>query len=145
MTNTSNKNINTFSYLYGSGHRFNGNIDFFTKPSDTKNLGLSDIYMDFIFMLKQKYQLRADFHYFRTEYNYIQKFVNPSPYLGTEADISVKIPIVNYVDVQLGYSGLVSSQILRVMQGDNKKKMSQWAFVMLTVKPTLFTWEGNKK
>ncbi len=145
MTNVSNKNLNAFNYLYGSGHRYNGNIDFFTKPTDTKYLGLTDIYMDFIFLLKQKYQLRADFHYFRTEYNYHQNFINPNPYLGCEADITAKIPIVKDVDVQLGYSLFSGSQMLQVMQGNNKKKMSQWAFVMLTVKPTLFTWDGGKK
>ncbi|MEI6123722.1 MAG: alginate export family protein [Bacteroidota bacterium] len=144
LSNTTNKKMNAFNILYGSGHKFNGNIDFFCKPTDTKNTGLVDIYLDFFFLLKKQYQLRADFHYFRTQNNYTVGTTLQNPYLASEADISAKIPIVKDVDVQLGYSAIMGSNTLMQMQGGNKKSFSHWAFVMLTIKPTLFTWEGKK-
>lgn len=145
LSDTANKKNNAFSTLYGTGHKFNGNIDFFTKPADTKNTGLVDIYLNFIFAIKKQYQLRADFHYFSTQNHYTySKAVQPS-YLASEADISAKIPIIKDVDVQLGYSALIGSPTLIKMQGNNKKNFSHWAFVMLTVKPTIFTAMVEKK
>ncbi len=140
-TDLTNKKLNAFNTLYGSSHRYNGNIDFFTKPSDTKNTGLIDIYFDLIFTVKKQYILRADLHYFRTQNNYTVSTKVQDPYLGSEADISAKIPIIKDVDVQVGYSAIVGSNTLQLMEGGNKKNFSHWAFVMLTVKPTLFTWE----
>lgn len=145
LSDTANKINNAFSNLYGTGHKFNGNIDFFTKPSDTKNTGLIDIYLNFIFAIKKQYQVRADFHYFSTQNHYTFSKEVQNPYLGSEADISAKIPIIKDVDVQLGYSALVGSNTLIKMEGNNKKNFSHWAFVMLTVKPTLFVFDPAKK
>jgi hypothetical protein len=145
LSDTANKKNNAFSTLYGTGHKFNGNIDFFTKASDTKNTGLVDIYLNFVFTLKKQYQLRADFHYFSTQNHYTFNKEVQNPYLGSEADISAKIPIVKDVDVQLGYSALIGSNTLIKMEGNNKKNFSHWAFVMLTVKPTIFTGGAEKK
>jgi hypothetical protein len=145
LSDTLTKNNNAFSTLYSSGHKFNGNIDFFTKPTDTKNTGLVDIYLNFIFTIKKQYQIRADFHYFSTQNHYTFSKVVQDAYLGSEADISAKIPIIKDVDVQVGYSALVGSPTLIKMQGNNKKNFSHWAFVMLTIKPTIFTAALEKK
>jgi len=143
-SDTSNKKLNAFSTLYGTGHKFNGNIDFFTKASDTKNAGLVDIYLDFIFALKKQYQLRADFHYFSTQNKFVVNHVVQNSYLASEADISTKIPIVKDVDLQIGYSAIVGSNTLIQMEGGNKKNFSHWAFVMLTVKPSIFSFDSAK-
>ncbi len=145
LSDTANKKNNAFSTLYGTGHKFNGNIDFFTKASDTKNTGLVDIYLNFIFAIKKQYQVRADFHYFSTQNHYTFSKVIQDPYLASEADISAKIPIIKDVDVQLGYSALIGSPTLIKMEGNNKKNFSHWAFVMLTIKPTIFTAALEKK
>ncbi len=145
LSDTLTKNNNAFSTLYSSGHKFNGNIDFFTKPTDTKNTGLVDIYLNFIFTIKKQYQIRADFHYFSTQNHYTFSKVVQDAYLGSEADISAKIPIIKDVDVQVGYSALVGSPTLIKMQGNNKKNFSHWAFVMLTIRPTIFTAALEKK
>ncbi len=139
LADTNNKKVNYFTTLYGSAHKFNGSIDFFTKPSDTKYTGLMDAYLNFIFTLKKQYQLRADFHYFRTANNYTYNKITQNPYLASEIDLSTKIPIIKDLDVQLGYSALFGSSTLQKMEGNNKKNFSHWAFVMLTVKPTIFT------
>jgi hypothetical protein len=145
LSDTLTKNNNAFSTLYSSGHKFNGNIDFFTKPTDTKNTGLVDIYLNFIFTIKKQYQIRADFHYFSTQNHYTFSKVVQDAYLGSEADISAKIPIIKDVDVQVGYSALLGSPTLIKMQGNNKKNFSHWAFVMLTIRPTIFTAALEKK
>jgi hypothetical protein len=140
-----NAKTNYFTTLYGSGHRFNGSIDFFTKPSDTKYSGLIDTYLDLIFTIKKKYQLRSDFHYFRAGNNYVVNHEVQNPYLGSEADIMARIPIVKDVELQLGYSAIIGSNSLVQMEGGNKKNFSHWAYVMLIVKPTIFTFEPGKK
>ena len=65
-------------------------------------------------------------------------------YLASEADISTKIPIVKDVDLQIGYSAIVGSNTLIQMEGGNKKNFSHWAFVMLTVKPSIFSFDSAK-
>lgn len=144
-TDTDNTKANYAGTLYGTGHKFNGNIDFFIRPADTKYSGLVDIYFDFIFTVKKQYIFRADFHYFRTQNNYVYNNEIQNPYLGTEADINVKIPIVKDVDVQFGYSAYFASNTLVMIQGNNKKDFSHWAYIMLTVKPTIFSFDPNKK
>lgn len=136
--------VHYFSPLYGSGHKFNGNMEYFNKPSATKNCGLLDIYLDFIFFVKQKYQLRADVHYFRLANKYIINNTLQHYYLGTEADISARIPIIKDLDVQIAYSALVAGNTLAEIEGGSKKNFGQWASVMLIVKPTIFTHETEK-
>jgi len=136
--------VKYFTPLYGSGHKFNGNMEYFSKPSGTKYSGLIDVYAKLIFIIKNKYNIQADIHYFRTGNNYVLNETVQRPYLGTEADISAKIPIVKYVDLQLGYSAMFGSNTLASMQGSSKKNFGHWAFVMLCVKPTIFTYDVEK-
>ena len=145
MADTLNRKNRAFSTLYGTGHKFNGNMDYFTKPADTRNCGLLDIYLNFIFLLKQKYQLRADLHYFRLENSYTSGGETMNSNLGVEADFSTRIPIVRDVDLQLGYSFLFGTPTLEQIQGGNRKNFGQWAFVMLNVKPTVFTHSNKSK
>lgn len=144
MTKTNDTKIRYFTPLYGSGHKFNGNMEYFSKPSGTKNCGLIDVYLDLVFMIKQKYQLRADIHYFRLANKFTLNNTDQYNYLGTEADISAKIPIIKDVDVQIGYSAMFAGTTLATIQGASKKNFGHWAFVMLTVKPTIFTHEVEK-
>jgi len=144
QTKTPDNRVRYFTPLYGSGHRFNGNMEYFSRPTGTKNCGLIDVYLALVFKIKQKYQLRADVHYFRLENKYAINGTVQKPYLGTEADITAKIPIINDVDVQIGYSAMFASNTLANIQGGGKKNFGHWAYVMLCVKPTIFTHEVEK-
>ncbi len=144
QTKTTDSRVRYFTTLYGTGHKFNGNMEYFSKPSGTKNCGLIDTYLDLVFKIRQKYLLRADIHYFRLQNKYTLNQTVQNSYLGMEADISTKIPIIKDVDVQIGYSAMLASKTLTSIQGGDKKEFGHWAFVMLCVKPTIFTHEIEK-
>lgn len=135
--------VNYFSPLYGSGHKFNGYIDFFTKPGDTKFGGLIDIYLSLPFTLRKKYLLQADFHYFRTYYENKETYNTPN--LGYEIDLYSKIQIMKELDVQIGHSSFIGTSTLIEIQGNNRKNFSHFAYLMLTVKPEFFKLDFDKK
>ena len=49
FSDSTSTKYNAFDVLYGTGHRFNGNMDYITRPGDTKNAGLVDGYLFLIF------------------------------------------------------------------------------------------------
>lgn len=141
---TANKKSNTFSTLYGSCHSFNGNMDYFTDMAkDTKNAGLINPYLNFILKLGEKSKLRADFHYFFLQNNYL---INNDPVkkaLGIEADLSYTYEISKDASVQAGFSVMNPTPQMEIFCGGNSGYYGTWGFVMLTVKPTLF--KSDKK
>lgn len=145
-SDTANKKSNAFSTLYGSCHKFDGNMDYFSNiPKDTKGAGLINPYFDLILKLGEKSLFRADFHYFLLQNNYL---INGSPIdkaLAAEADLSYSYDISKEVNVLAGFSIMSPSRSdtksMEVFFNGNSGYYGTWAFVMLTVKPTFFKSE----
>jgi hypothetical protein len=137
---SSSKKINSFDVLYGSGHKFNGNMDYITKASDTKNAGLVDGYLYLVYKFTDKASIRADYHYFALQNNYTKKRGTAAidKYLGSEFDISGKVDFSEDISLNLGYSFMLATKSMQTIKGGSYKEFPSWAFVMVTVKPTLF-------
>ncbi|MEI6766990.1 MAG: alginate export family protein [Bacteroidota bacterium] len=144
-TDVTNNQVNYFSCLYGTGHKFNGFQDFFTKPGDTKNAGLLDIYIKTLWKIADKWSLVMDFHYFQLQNNYVNAGKTIDKFLGREGDIVVGYDFSKEVNLQVGYSGFMPTKSMEVINGGNKDKFPSWAFAMLTVKPTFFKFEKSEK
>ncbi|MFH0864703.1 MAG: alginate export family protein [Bacteroidota bacterium] len=142
---TANTKSNIFCTLYGSGHKFNGNMDYYTNMSnDTKNAGLVNPYLNFIIKLSEKSKIRADFHYFFLQNNYLNlnnELVNKA--LGAEADLTFSYDISKDASVLTGFSVINPTQQMKIFSGGDGNYYGTWGFVMLTVKPTLF--KSDKK
>jgi hypothetical protein len=139
-SNKSDTKYHAFNNLYGTAHMFNGNMEYFTRPEGTKNAGLFDIYAICTYKLSDKISVRADYHYFTLPNRYLLSASSTSikRYLGSEVDLSFKATISKDVAVDLGYSLLKGENSLVTLQGRGESdRLSQWAFVMLTVKPKL--------
>jgi hypothetical protein len=141
VTNT-NEN-HAFSTLYGSGHTFNGNMDYFTDiPKDTKGAGLINPFLFFVYKCCDKCSLRLDFHHFLLQNSYLTnsngtwKYIDSN--LGTEADFSVKYEISKDVNINFGYSAMIAQPSMEYISGGESRKIGSWGFVMLSVKPTFF-------
>jgi hypothetical protein len=138
-TDTANRKSNVFSTLYGSGHKFNGNLDYFTNmPKDTKGAGLINPYLDFLIKFGEKSKIRADFHYFFLQNNYL---INGDPVkkaLGIEADLSYSYDISKDASVMAGFSVMNPTPQMEIFSGGDSNYYGTWGFVMLTVKPTFF-------
>jgi hypothetical protein len=146
-TDKTEKHVNSFSPLYGSNHSFNGYMDYFTKPADTKNTGLLDAYLKVETRLCKTHKIMLDLHYFSITNQFADHVNggNMNPFLGAEGDITYKWSIIKEVDLQVGYSAMFGSKTLAAVAGGNAAHIAHWAYAMITVKPVFFqhTQSGN--
>ncbi len=144
-TNKTDLHVRNFNTLYGSNHSFNGYMDYFTKPADTKNAGLMDVYLKLDSKFCKKHKLQANFHYF----SITNKFPdhanggNLNAFLAAEADLTYKWNIIKEVELNVGYSALVGSKTLEYVAGGNAAHTAHWAYVMLIVKPTFLVFNQS--
>lgn len=135
-----NDKINCFSTLYGTGHSFDGHMDYFTDmPKHTKGAGLVDAYLKFTYKLSAKSIFKTDFHYFALENNYLNNGKSIDRYLGTEADVSLKVDFSKEVSLHFGYSAMLAGKSMETIIGGNSNHLGNWGWAMLTIKPTLFS------
>ena len=141
-TDTANRKSNAFSVLYGSGHKFNGNLEYFSVMlKDKKSPGLVDPHLDVLFKVNDKWQLKGDFHYFFLQNNYV---INTDPIdkkLGAEADLTCKYDFAKEASLSLGFSIMRPEKSMEPIVGGDSSFYGTWGFVMLTFKPTMFKSE----
>jgi hypothetical protein len=156
-TSTLNQGVSSetdqsFTPLYGTNHKFNGWMDYFYVGNYIGKNGLIDIY--FPMKLKvQKVTFALIPHYFMaaatvsTYDESIHDYKDLSNGLGTEIDFSVTYAITKSVVITGGYSQMFGTETLQsVDYPDNPsveyyKNTNNWAWIMLTFKPTFFNKE----
>lgn len=133
---------NSFDALYGVNHRFLGSMDYFTRfPADFNSAGLIAPYFFTFYELNKEVLLRADFHLFFSQNNYVQDGRVIDNYLGFENDLLLRFTPNEYSVFDLGYSyALPTSSMEVIKNGGDNSLLQSWAFVMLTFKPNLFQW-----
>ena len=133
--NGSTKN-NSFFPLYGTNHKFNGFIDYFYVGNHANNVGLNDIYAKAIFKIGEKSTLLTKVHHFSANANLTN---NADAYLGTELDVVYTRKLMKTVSIKIGYSHMFASDSMSLIKGGRSNdNTNNWAWVMFTVKPTLF-------
>lgn len=137
---TNNKD-KAFDVLYGSTHSFNGSMDYFSKPATTKNAGLNDFFGGMSFMPSKKINFKIDYHYFMLNNNYIVNSSVIDKYLASEIDFDMTYAFAEETSLSLGVSALKANKSLEYIKGGKSDKICYWAFVMLTVKPELFSFK----
>ena len=58
--------------------------------------------------------------------------------LGTEVDLVLNLNLTSNTNIKLGYSQMFATSTMEVLKGGNKDLTNNWAWLMLTFKPTLF-------
>ncbi|MDC1162473.1 alginate export family protein, partial [Tenacibaculum sp.] len=131
---TNNEN-NAFTPFYGTNHKFNGFMDYFYVGNHGNNVGLLDIYAKAKFKLNAKSGLTAFIHNFSAaeEIN-----SNVSKQLGTELDLVYGYKLTKEVGFKVGYSHMFPTDGMKALKG-NFDNTNNWAWAMVTIKPTLFT------
>ena len=127
---------NAFSPLYGTNHKFNGFMDYFYVGNHANNVGLFDIYAKANFKLNPKSSLTAFVHNFSAAAD-INATV--SKQLGTEIDLIYAYQYTKEIGFKAGYSQMFASEGMEVLKGNFDNNTNNWGWVMVTVKPTLFT------
>ena len=134
---------NAFNPLYGTNHGFYGLMDYFYVGNSHSNKGLTDIFVKTNFTVTEKSKLAAHLHYFLSGAG-IENPSNPgenlSSSLGTEIDLVYVIKLHPAVTWHIGYSQMFSSNSMVEIKGGNgdNTAFTNWAWSMLTFKPTLF-------
>ncbi len=141
-----NTDQNAFSPFYGTNHKFNGWMDYFYVGNHGGNVGLTDIYGKFIYT-KDAFFVRVIPHYFLPagKNTYVDADGNTQDYrsLGAELDIWAGYHIVPKVaSIEFGYSHMMPTESMLALKGiatDANLGSSNWAWLMLVIKPQFFS------
>jgi hypothetical protein len=133
------ENNHSFTPFYGTNHKFNGFMDYFFVSNHNNSVGLQDAY------LKAgtgfgNLTIGADLHLFQSA---ALIAADASKYLGTELDLVLTWKLDKVVNVGAGYSHMFAGESMELIKGGSADVMQNWAWIMITVKPTFFTTGGS--
>ncbi|MGB0892101.1 MAG: alginate export family protein [Flavobacteriaceae bacterium] len=134
--NTAAGENKAFTPFYGTNHKFNGFMDYFYVGNHINNVGLLDIYAKANFKLNSKSSLTTFIHSFSAAAD-INATVSKK--LGTEIDLVYAYKLSKVIGLKAGYSQLFASKGMEVLKGNSDDNTNNWAWVMVTIKPTLFS------
>ncbi len=140
--NPESESDNLFDIFYGTRHRYFGLMDYFSNiPKSTQNGGLRDLFFSVNFEPVPKLKFNADYHLFSLDKKVFIQKSELSGVLGNELDMYFSKDFVSDVNLSGGFSFMFPGENLETLQGieQDGSKFSNWAWLMLTVKPTLLS------
>lgn len=127
---------NAFTPFYGTNHKFNGLMDYFYVGNHANNVGLVDIYAKIGTKLGEKSSLTAFVHNFSAQAEIAE---GTDKQLGTEIDLVYTHKLNKDVTIVAGYFQMLASEGLEVVKNNFSGNGNNWAWLMITIKPTLFS------
>lgn len=140
--NDSDTKVKSFSPLFGTNHAFNGLMDYFYVGNHKNTVGLQDVYSKFFFE-KNKWQITLAPHLFYSAadiYNSDTLQIQEN-YLGTEIDITGSYKMDKNFLISGGISKMFASTSMEILKGGNSSNCNNWAWVMVSFTPQLFTYK----
>lgn len=134
----------SFSPLFGTNHGFNGTMDYFYVGNHFNSVGLKDLYGKLSFRINQA-ELHVMPHLFYSGVSIVDTEGNEDSYLGTEIDIFGSHKIRKDLTASLGYSQMFGSKTLEILKSGDASRTQNWAWVMITFHPQLFSVSKNIK
>ena len=141
------KTDHRFDILYGSRTSLYGNMAYFSNINKaTDNGGLVNVFAKVKYSFFEKNTINFNYHFFMLANNVADKtytgtgFKSLNKNLGSEFDFIFTRKFSKDVKLQAGYSFLMSTNSLKIIQNviDKKCRLPQWGWVMLTVTPNIF-------
>lgn len=137
MDATSNT-LKSFNPWFGTNHKFNGLMDYFYVGNHTNSVGLLDINATLAYK-KDKFSVKLMPHLFSSAATVVDSTEKEmSNTLGTELDLVLGYSWTKDVSFQAGYSQLFATETLEFLKAGNRDNTNNWAWIMVTVKPSLF-------
>lgn len=137
---TASNEMHCFSTLYATNHKFYGYMDYFTAiPTDTKQHGLSDVYVRLGVIPATNLSATVDIHSFGLANELTIGSTTIEKNLGMEVDFLTEYKPSKIINLQFGYSMMFATHNMELLKGGNKSNFNGWAFLMLKVSPTFFT------
>lgn len=132
---------NRFDPLYGTPHKFWGNMDYFYAANGFGKQGLLNYFFKIKYNIKDNLSFFLDVHGFESANK-----LSDGPggeqdsYLGTELDLTVKYNLTKIINIEAGYSIMKATNSMAsaaVKNVANANLTPQFAYVMLNIKPNL--------
>lgn len=128
-----------FDPLYGTPHKFWGQMDYFYAANTFGNKGLQDYYLKTTLSPSKKLKINADLHQFFSASNVYDKNQHKMDRnFGTELDLVLNYSLTGLIQLELGYSYYRSTNSLttaEVKNVTNAKTSNNWAYLMINIKP----------
>ncbi|CAM3726411.1 hypothetical protein FSS13T_01670 [Flavobacterium saliperosum S13] len=133
--------IKSFNPIFGTNHAFNGFMDYFYVGNYKNTVGLQDLFAKLTYT-SNKWQFNAMPHAFMTAADVIDPTDTTKKmdsYLGTEIDLTASYAFHKDINITGGYSQMFGSDTMEVLKVGNKGYDNNWAWVMISVNPRIFT------
>jgi hypothetical protein len=142
--NATNNKLESFNPWYGTNHKFNGWMDYFYVGNYINSVGLLDLNATFTYN-KNKFMATIVPHFFSSAATIVNNMGDDmSNTLGTEIDIMLGYKLSKDINFQVGYSQMFATESMEVIKGGDKDLTNNWAWAMITVKPSLFKTSFKK-
>ena len=134
---TRHDTIRGFNSLYGSRHSFYGAMDFFYVSTYFNGFtpGLQNLYTGVKWAPVKEFDLDASYHFLATA----AKLQNADKPLGHEVELSAGYALGKDIRLSAGYSFMYGTQTMEVLKRSSDRHRLHWAWLMLTVSPSVFT------
>ncbi|KAA2240364.1 hypothetical protein F0L74_29860 [Chitinophaga agrisoli] len=138
---SSGNKSHAFDPLYGTPHKFWGNMDYFYVASGFGNRGLQDYYIKTKLKAGNKWVLQADAHEFfsASTLPVADGKTAPTRRFGTEADLTATFTLTSIISFEGGYSHFWNTNSLAAAGVKNipdAKSNSNWAYLMISIRPS---------
>ena len=137
--------MKSFTPLFGTNHGFNGFMDYFYVGNHKNTVGLKDFYGKLTFE-KEKLQLALAPHLFYSAAQILDKntMEKLSADLGTEIDLTCVYKVDKNIALSGGFSKMFGTRSLEQLKGGNKDNDNNWAWLMVSFNPNLFSYKNAK-
>lgn len=129
---------NSFNPFFGTNHKFNGFMDYFFVGNHLNTVGLSDFFAS-VSAKHKSTNLQLTGHFFSAANDVLAANSTTEimkKYLGTEIDLTVTYKVNEMTSFTAGYSQMFGTETMQKLKGGNYKNTNNWAWLMLTFKPT---------
>jgi hypothetical protein len=149
-TNEAKKTVHGFATLFGTNHSFYGYMDLYQTylGQDALHNGLNDLYGRATVKMSEKTSIEATCRWFSLPYAYLpaktkSTYQGVSKDLGTEVDLMFLYKPMTNLELNAAYCLYNPTGTKDIMDGlkAGKGRIGQYAYLMITYKPTFFTSE----
>lgn len=135
--------IRGFNPIYGSHHQFYGAMDFFYLGTYVNGFtpGLQNAFLGGTYRPVKELTLNASVHYLAmaTSLKDVKKT------LGQELELSANYAVNKWFALEAGYSYLHGTETMQYLKHVSDGQRLHWAYLMMVVKPDLFSTVWNDK
>jgi hypothetical protein len=126
--NGTDDDYNVYSSVYGSGHKFFGNMDYFVNlVNDTYGLGIMDIIGKVGINPLEALKLNLNFHIFQSDKDYTLVNGSTSKSFGSELDFVANYKYNKIVSFECGASLFMPGDIFKETRGEDT---ATWFYLM---------------